>query len=348
MELQREELGEMYSPDNQGEYALPEVGMQNFSVQGLSDVLTSLDSEVTVVQLPAEEYALLLEVTMADQPGHPHPPTFSWNSGMVLHILKRDPTLRDPEHVQVDGPGMAYLFMAILLPLAEGWQQATAALDRQHPGSRVEQQDCPVLHGLSSEPDSMLQLVGSALPSVVWMGQMGEGVGPSLRIPVSQPRGRPPKQCPTRDGDGNSLSSSPKRDGVDSDGYSTISETPRSHHHNRGRHGEKQLAPAHLDMPIFKLTDLNVDITYTLWRFDVQGWLDQYQEESMMPHIYNSLRGYPGRWVCSLDGGQNLTVTELVEQMDHTFGNMWEYDTMIHSLYEIQQKEGESVEEYML
>ena len=38
----------------------------NFSVQGLSDALTSLNSEVTVVQPPAEEYILLLEVTMAD------------------------------------------------------------------------------------------------------------------------------------------------------------------------------------------------------------------------------------------------------------------------------------------
>ena len=65
MELNREDAGEMYSPDNQGEY-VREVGMQNFSIHGLSDVLTSLESEVTVVQPPAKEYALLLEVTMAD------------------------------------------------------------------------------------------------------------------------------------------------------------------------------------------------------------------------------------------------------------------------------------------
>ena len=56
-----------------------------------------------------------------------------------------------------------------------------------------------------------------------------------------------------------------------------------------------------------------MDVTYTPWRFDVQRWLDQYQEESMMPHIYNSLREYPGRWVYSLDGGKNMTVTELLE-----------------------------------
>ena len=63
MELNREDAGEMYSPDEQGEYA-PGAGMQNFSVQGLSDVLMSLESEGTVVQRPTKGYALLLEVTL--------------------------------------------------------------------------------------------------------------------------------------------------------------------------------------------------------------------------------------------------------------------------------------------
>ena len=101
-------------------------------------------------------------------------------------------------------------------------------------------------------------------------------------------------------------------------------------------------------MMIFKSTDPNADVTYTLWRFDVQGWLDQYQEESMMPHIYNSLRGYPSWWVHSLDGGPNLMVTELLGWMDHAFGNVHEYDMIIRSLDEIRQKEGKSMEEYML
>ena len=60
----------MYSLNKQGEY-MPELGMQNFSVQGLADVLTTLDPEVTEVPPPAEEYALLLEVMMVDPPGCP-------------------------------------------------------------------------------------------------------------------------------------------------------------------------------------------------------------------------------------------------------------------------------------
>ena len=80
----------------------------------------------------------------------------------------------------------------------------------------------------------------------------------------------------------------------------------------------------------------------------MQGWLDQYQEESMMPHIYASLQGYPGRWVHSLEDGGNITIPELLAHMAHTFGDVHDYDTMIRSLHEIRQKESESVEEYML
>ena len=61
-------------------------------------------------ETPAEEYTMMLEVMMADCPGRPCPPTFSWNVGIVMHILKGDPVLRELEHVQVDGLGTAYLF----------------------------------------------------------------------------------------------------------------------------------------------------------------------------------------------------------------------------------------------
>ena len=192
-------------------------------------------------------------------------------------------------------------FVIILLPLAEGWRRAMAASDRHCQRSRTEYPNCPVPHIISSESDSMPLLVGSAPPSAAQMGQIEEGGGHAPRAPTSWPRERPPKACPMKDGAGNLLLSSPDIGGLDSDGYSTVSEAQNTHHHRRRQWGEKHLAPICLDMPIFKSTDPNADVTYTLWRFDVQGWLDQYQEEGMMPHIYNSLRGYPGRWVCSLE-----------------------------------------------
>ena len=68
----------------------------------------------------------------------------------------------------------------------------------------------------------------------------------------------------------------------------------------------------------------------------------------MCPHIFGSLQGYPGKWARSLPGGMNISLKDLLRHMDHTFGNVRNYDSMIRSLYEICQKENESVEEYML
>ena len=82
-----------------------DAGMSSFTAQGLSDAMTTLDTgvtEVTKVQLPAGEFTLQLEVMMANFSGCPHPPAFSWNTGMVMHVLKSDPMLQDLKHVQVD------------------------------------------------------------------------------------------------------------------------------------------------------------------------------------------------------------------------------------------------------
>ena len=77
-------------------------------MQGLSNVLADVGEGI--VETPAEEYTMMLEVTMADCPGRPRPPAFSWNAGMVMHVLKSDLVLRQLEHMQVDSPGTAYLF----------------------------------------------------------------------------------------------------------------------------------------------------------------------------------------------------------------------------------------------
>ena len=155
--------GEMYSPDDQGEYtSLDEA--PRFSLQGLSDALVDVGKGTG--ETSAEECAMMLEVMMADCPGQPHPPTFSWNVGMVMHVLKSDLILWKLEHVQVDGPSTAYLFFydkqghqglgqetmdavqthmeeafsewiscsahfnISLLPLMKAWQQSVPASDR--------------------------------------------------------------------------------------------------------------------------------------------------------------------------------------------------------------------------
>ena len=73
--------------------------------------------------------------------------------------------------------------------------------------------------------------------------------------------------------------------GADSDDYSTASESGEGRRHRRHWRAERRLVPARLNLPIFHSTDTNADVTYDIWCFDVQGWLDQYDEASMRPHI---------------------------------------------------------------
>ena len=115
-----------------------------------------------------------------------------------MHILKSDSVLWELEHVQVNGPGTAYLFFydkqghqglgqdamdavqthveeaflewilcsahfnISLLPLMEAWRQSVAASDRQRLRSRVENSAHNMPVGAARESDSSSQLVGSA------------------------------------------------------------------------------------------------------------------------------------------------------------------------------------------
>ena len=66
-----EDLGEMYSSDDQGEY-MSLVEAPQFSIQGLSDALADVGEGTG--ETPVEEYAMMPEVTMVNRPGQPCPP----------------------------------------------------------------------------------------------------------------------------------------------------------------------------------------------------------------------------------------------------------------------------------
>ena len=103
-----------------------------------------------------------------------------------------------------------------------------------------------------------------------------------------------------------------------------------------------------LDMLVFKSTDPGAEVMYTLSHFDVDAFLEQYDKASMCPHIFASLRGYPGKWAHTLSQGKDISVKDLLMHMKKKFGNKCDYDAMIRTLYEVQQKEDKTVEEYML
>ena len=326
---------------------------------------------------------------MADHPGRPHPPAFSWNAGMVMHVLKSDPVLQGLEHVQVDGPGTAYLFFynkqgqwgleqgamdaiqthmeeaflewisrsahfnVSLLPLMEAWQWFVTASNHQRFRSRAENPAHNVPVGAARESDSLSQLVGSAPQQDGRTSRIGERteVRPVGHTGAAHPHGRLPRTQCTTVSRGGLPPSSPDRGVPDSDGYSTASEMAGHWHRCRGCRGSRErkwLVPARLDMPIFKSTDPGAEVMYMLWCYDVDAFLEQYDEASMCPHIFTSLHGYPGKWAHMLDKGKDISVWDLLMHMERTFGNKWDYDAMIRTLYEVQQRDDNTVEEYML
>ena len=74
-------------------------------------------------------------------------------------------------------------------------------------------------------------------------------------------------------------------------------------------------------MSIFKLTDPGAEVMFTLWWFDVDAFLEQYDEASMHPHILASLHGYPRKWARTLDEGNDISMQDLLMHMEKTFSN---------------------------
>ena len=205
----------------------------------------------------------------------------------------------------------------------------------------------------AGESDSSVQLVGSAPQQAGRSSTVKEMDEARLTTcaGTAHLHGWPPKSQCTVVGRGGLPPSLPDRGVLDSDGYSTASETAGCQHRCSGCRGsreKKRLAPARLDILIFKSTDPGAEVMYTLWQFDVDVLLEQYDEVSMHPHIFASLHGYPSKWAQTLDEGKDISVQYLLMHMEKTFGNKHNYNAMIRTLYEVQQKEDKTVEKYML
>ena len=218
----------------------------------------------------------------------------------------------------------------------EVWWQSVTASDCQRLRSWAENPAHNVPVGEAWESDSSSQLVGSAPQQDGRTFGMGERTEARLATHTGtlRPCRRPPKTQSTTVSRGGSPPSSPDQGVPDSDGYSTASETVGHQHRHRGHRGSrerKRLVPVRLDMPIFKSTDPGTEVTYTLWHFDVDTFLEQHDEASWCPHIFASLHGYPGKWAHMLDEGKDISVQDLLMHMERTFGNKHDYDAMIRT-----------------
>ena len=195
-------------------------------------------------------------------------------------------------------------FTISLLLLLEAWWQAVATSDHRRLRSRADNPAPSIPVVTAGESDSSVQLVGSGPQQAGRSSTVKEMAKARLAACAGavRPRRWPPNSQCTVVGGGGLPPSSADRGALDSNGYSTASETAGHRCQCRGHRGsreKKRFAPARLDMPMFKLTD-------PLWRFDVDAFLEQYNEASMCPHIFASLRGYPSKWARTLDEGKDI------------------------------------------
>ena len=119
------------------------------------------------------------------------------------------------------------------------------------------------------ESDSSVQLVGSTPQQTGRLTMVEEMVDarPATHVGPAHQCEQPLKSQVTIVSRGGSPPSSPDRGVLDSDGYSTTSETAGHQHHHRDHRGsreKKQLAPARLDMLVFKSTNPGAVVMYTL------------------------------------------------------------------------------------
>ena len=248
-------------------------------MQELSNALADVGEGITDPR--AEEYTMMLEVTMADCPGRLCPPMFSWNAGMVMQVLKNDPVLSELKHMQVDDRGTAYLFFYDKQG-HHGLGQDTAYAIWAH----VEEAFSEWISCSAHFTISLLPLVEAWWCAVAVPDHRrlrGRAENPAHRIPV------------VTMGESNSL-------------VQLVGSTPQQ----AGRSTTVE------------------------------------EMASMRPHIFASLRRYPGKWAHTLDKGKDISVQDLLMHMEKTFGNKHDYNAMIRTLYEVQQKEDKTVEEYML
>ena len=86
-------------------------------------------------------------------------------------------------------------------------------------------------------------------------------------------------------------------------------------------------------------------VTYCLWQWDVAifchlGWDDQY----LLPYIFQSLQGFPGDLGRSL--GEGATLTNVLQMLDKHYGMVMTFYTLSKELYSLKQGSRENVTKF--
>ena len=100
-----------------------------------------------------------------------------------------------------------------------------------------------------------------------------------------------------------------------------------------------------INLPIFKDEQSKEILTYCTWQWDVviprrSGCGDQ----AVLPHMYQSLKGFPGELAQSL--GKDATLQEVLQVLDDHYGVVMTFNALHKELYMLLQGYQEGMSEY--
>ena len=108
--------------------------------------------------------------------------------------------------------------------------------------------------------------------------------------------------------------------------------------------GTKKVSPGKIILPYFSGDDPQdpAAVSYRTWRFRVEMFrLRGAKENSLLTKAITALRGRPADLVTSM--GPNVNLSTLLKRLDSYYGDVLTLDALLHDLYAMEQKEGESV-----
>ena len=102
-----------------------------------------------------------------------------------------------------------------------------------------------------------------------------------------------------------------------------------------------------INLPIFKDEKTKDAVTYHLWWWDIAifhclDWDDQH----LLPYVFQSLEGFPGDLSMSL--GKDATLTDVLQTMDKHFGIEMMSNTLRKELLSLKQGSGKNVAEFRM
>ena len=120
---------------------------------------------------------------------------------------------------------------------------------------------------------------------------------------------------------------------------STASEAPsrssrRRHRRRRRRPRENRGGKPKINIPTFKADDAKGAVTYASWRYDVNSYRGQVNDEFLRPYVIASLQGSPGELIRSMP--ETTPLAGVLDKLDKYFGDVRTFEQLNKSFYDLK------------